>query len=297
MENGHLPSFNAIRAFEAAARLGSFKAAAEELFVTPSAISHQISNLEQTLRVQLFYRRGRRLSLSEPGALYWRRVNEALKLLEKASDGITDLATSSVLTVIAAPSLAAKWLMPRLDGFLSLYPELRVRVETSVDRPRFGDADVGIFYGRPPDKGLVLHHVIKERMTVLCAPELCETGPPLDEPRALANHVLIHARNRLPWRDWLVMFKLSDLAVRRELSVERSTLAIDAAVRGVGVVLESDFLCANELRDGLLIEPFAGRYRTPLETAYSVVTRDQSLGDGPLRAFVDWLGKEIGAQG
>ncbi len=296
MTNAHLPSFNAIRAFEAAARLGSFKAAADELFVTPSAISHQISNLERMLRVRLFDRRGRRLSLSEPGELYWRRVNEALKLLEQASNGIAEVGGSGVLTVVSAPSLAAKWLMPRLDGFLRRHPDLRIRVETSADRPRFGDADVGIFYGPPPEKGLAQHHVIKERMTVLCAPGLRDSGTPLDDPRQLASHVLIHARNRLPWRDWLTMFGLSDLTVRRELSVERSTLAIDAALRGVGVILESDFLCADELRDGRLIEPFAGRYRTPVETAYTIVTREQPPGDGPLAAFIDWLGKEIGNQ-
>ena len=131
MSTPHLPSVNAIRAFEAAARLGSFKAAAEELFVTPSAISHQVSNLDSTLRVLLFERRGRHLTLSEAGKLYGRRVNAALKLLAQASDGLAglaDLAGTGVLTVVAAPSLAAKWLMPRLDGFLRLHPDLRVRV-------------------------------------------------------------------------------------------------------------------------------------------------------------------------
>ena len=91
------------------------------------------------------------------------------------------------------------------------------------------------------------------------------------------------------------MFGFSDLTVRRELSVERSTLAIDAAIRGVGVILESDFLCADELRDGRLIEPFAGRFRTPIEIAYSVVTRDQPVVDSPLAAFIGWLGNEIGS--
>ena len=301
MSTPHLPSVNAIRAFEAAARLGSFKAAAEELFVTPSAISHQVSNLESTLRVLLFERRGRHLTLSEAGKLYGRRVNAALKLLAQASDGLAglaDLAGTGVLTVVAAPSLAAKWLMPRLDGFLRLHPDLRVRVELTADRPRLGDADVGIFYGTPPDKGPdeghVLHHVIQERMTVLCSPQLLESGPPLASPDDLARHVLIHARNRLPWQDWLGMFAFNDLIVRRELSVERSTLAIDAAVRGVGVILESDFLTADELRDGRLVEPFQGRFRTPLETAYTVVTRGPVTADQPVAAFIAWLGGEIG---
>lgn len=295
MSTQHLPSVNAIRAFEAAARLGSFKAAAEELFVTPSAISHQVSNLESTLRVPLFERRGRHLTLSEAGKLYGRRVNAALKLLAQASDGLADLAGTGVLTVVAAPSLVAKWLMPRLDGFLRLHPDLRVRVEITADRPRLGDADVGIFYGTPPDKGHVLHHVIQERMTVLCSPQVLESDTPLITPDDLARHVLIHARNRLPWQDWLGMFAFNDLIVRRELSVERSTLAIDAAVRGVGVILESDFLTAEELRDGRLVEPFQGRFRTPLETAYTVVTRGSVTADQPVAAFIAWLGREIGS--
>ncbi|MEX0695294.1 MAG: LysR substrate-binding domain-containing protein [Rhodospirillales bacterium] len=295
MSLSHLPSVNAIRAFEAAARLGSFKAAAAELCVTPSAISHQVSSLESTLRVSLFERRGRHLALSEAGKLYGRRVSEALKLLMQASDGIADLAGTGVLTVVSAPSLAAKWLMPRLDGFLRRHPDLRVRVETSADRSRLGDADVGIFYGTPPDKGHVLHHVIQERMTVLCSPQLLQSGIPLAEPGDLARHVLIHARNRLPWQDWLAMFAFNDLVVRRELSVERSTLAIDAAIRGVGVILESDFLTADELRDGRLIEPFQGRFRTPLETAYTIVTRGPITADQPVAAFMDWLGQEIGS--
>ena len=90
------------------------------------------------------------------------------------------------------------------------------------------------------------------------------------------------------------MFAFNDLIVRRELSVERSTLAIDAAVRGVGVILESDFLTADELRDGRLVEPFQGRFRTPLETAYTVVTRGPVTADQPVAAFIAWLGGEIG---
>jgi len=295
LSTARLPSLIAVRAFEAAARLGSFKAAAAELFVTPSAISHQVTNLESTLGIELFIRHGRHVTLSESGELYWRRVHEALQLLAHAGDGIADLQGGNVLSVVAAPGFTAKWLMPRLDSFLRQHPDLRVRVETSVDRPRFGDADVGIFYGPPPEKGLTVRHVIRERMTVLCSPQLLAGDAPLRRPSDLAKHVLIHARNRVPWADWLAMFGQSGLVVRRELSVERSTLAIDAAARAVGVILESDFLTAEDIREGRLVEPFHGRFRAPPEDAYFVVTKGESRDSGPHDAFIAWLIKEIGA--
>lgn len=295
LSTARLPSLIAVRAFEAAARLGSFKAAAAELYVTPSAISHQVTNLESALGIELFVRRGRHVTLSEAGELYWRRVHEALQLLAHAGDGIADLQGGNVLSVVAAPSFTAKWLMPRLDSFLRQHPDLRVRVETSVDRPRFGDADVGIFYGPPPEKGLTVRHVIRERMTVLCSPQLLDGNTPLRHPSDLAHHVLIHARNRLPWADWLAMFGQGGLVVRRELSVERSTLAIDAAARAVGVILESDFLTADDIREGRLVEPFHGHYRAPPEDAYFVVTKSENPDNGPHAAFIAWLIKEIGA--
>lgn len=291
----HIPPMNALRAFEAAARLGSFKAAADELNVTPSAVSHQIANLEASLRVSLFHRNGRHLSLSEPGERYWRQVRDALSRLAAATEAIADAAGPHVLTVVAAPSLAGKWLMPRLDGFLRAHPDLRVRVEASADRRRLGDADAGIFYGPPAEPGLIVTPIITERMAVLCSPTLLRDGPPLEKPEDLAGHVLIHARNRVPWRDWLAARGLEDLPVRRELAVERSSLGIDAAIRGVGVILESDFLTADELRDGRLVEPFAGDHRTPPEPAYFLATRGTPAG--ALADFANWLTSEIGGSG
>lgn len=288
------PSLNAIRAFEAAARLGGFKAAADELHVTPSAVSHQIANLEREIGVSLFHRRGRHISLSAPGELYWRRVHDALSTLMHAADGIADAAGQGVLSVVAASSFAAKWLMPRLDRFMRDYADVRVRVEPADNLQHLGDADVGIFYGSPAGRDLVARQVINERVLVLCAPALRDGDAPLAQPEDLKRHVLIHARNHLSWQDWLMQRGLGDLSAGRELFVERSTLAIDAAVRGVGVILESDLLAADEIRDGKLVEPFGARFRLPPTPAYYVVTSDRVQADGPALAFVDWLARETG---
>ncbi|MDA0998725.1 MAG: LysR family transcriptional regulator, partial [Proteobacteria bacterium] len=119
-----IPPMNALRAFEAAARLGSFKAASDELNVTPSAVSHQIGNLENMLGVRLFHRHGRRLLLSDTGDIYWRRVRDGLQRLAAATEGIAAAgARKNILTIVAAPSLAAKWLMPRLDGLIARHSD------------------------------------------------------------------------------------------------------------------------------------------------------------------------------
>lgn len=289
-----LPAMNALKAFEAAARLGSFKAAADELCVTPSAVSHQVANLEDLIGAPLFRRRGRRLTLNAAGETYCRTVGEALNAIARATEAAADKSTDRVLTIAAAPSLAAKWLMPRLDGFVHRHPDLRIRVETATERRQLGDADAGIFYGPPTEKGLTVRPLIHERMTVLCSPALLADGPPLRAPADLAGHVLIHARNRVPWRDWLTSQGLADLAVRRELSVERSTMAIDAALRGTGVILESDFLCADEMRDGRLVEPFAADCRTPAEPAYYLATRGAPGTDPRLALFIGWIEDVVG---
>lgn len=295
MTTFNLPPLNALRVFEAAARLGSFKAAAEELCVTPSAVSHQVANLEAALKITLFHRDGRGLVLSDAGEAYRRRIHDALSRLSQATEEVVRGATTPTLTVLAAPSFAGKWLMPRLDNFLRQHPKLRVRVEATADRRHLGDADVGIFYGAPTELGLTVRPIIAERLLVLCSPALLKRGPPLRQPADLADHVLIHARNRLRWQSWLTAQGLEDLVIRREMSVDRSTMAIEAALKGLGVILESDFLAADEIRDGRLVEPFHGDHPAPVEDAYFLVARGQLPESGPVALFIDWLDREVAA--
>ena len=156
-----------------------------------------------------------------------------------------------------------------------------------------GDADVGILYGAPADPSLSAEPIIAERVLPLCAPSLL-TGPaPLETPADLARQVLIHARNRLQWPAWLAARGLADLAVRREMWVDRSSAAIDAAVKGLGVILESDFLAAEELVSGDLV-PALGRIEDAVpEDAYFLVSRQPSSADGPIGAFCQWLKREL----
>jgi len=292
----NLPPLNGLRVFEAAARLGSFKAAAEELCVTPSAVSHQVANLEAVLNVSLFDRQGRRLSLNETGEAYQRGIHDALSRLSQATEKVTSQTAEPALTILAAPSFASKWLMPRIDDFLSEHPELRVRIEATTTQyllNLLSNADVGIFYGSPTDPDLVVTPIVTERVLVLCSPQLLKQGPPLERPTDLAEHVLIESRNRQQWRNWLRVHGIEDMAIRREMSVGRSAMAIDAALQGLGVILESDFLAADEIADGRLIAPLEHMENPPAEDAYFLVTRRGSTDKRPVASFVSWIEREI----
>lgn len=293
MTKVHLPPLNALRVFEAAARLGSFKAAAAELNVTPSAVSHQIGNLEAHLRTELFERHGRRIIPTRAGEAYRHRIRDALEQLSAATEDVTAHRDEPALEIVAAPSFASKWLMPRIDGFLRQQPKLRVRVEATGERHLRAGANVGILYGAPSSPTLSVRPLIAERLLVLCSPNLLERGPPLRRPADLEAHVLIESRNRQQWRNWLHAHGLGDMTIRREMSVGRSTTAIDAALNGLGVILESDFLAADELAAGKLVEPFGLQNAARAEDAYFLITRGEAPAPDSVRAFIQWIEGEL----
>jgi len=293
MPGTELPPLNAVRVFEAAARLGNFKAAAEELNVTPSAISHQVANLETFLGTPLFSRSGRRVKLNTSGETYLRQVDDIFERLAKATQSITSGATDMQLTVLASPSFATKWLLPRIDKFLKQHPDWRVRVEASTNRHLPADTDIGIFYGSPEGAGLTVGPLVTERIMVLCAPHLLETGPPARQPADLADHVLIESNTRQMWHGWLKQRGVKPSKVRRMMSVERSSFAIDAATRGLGVILESDFLAADELAEGKLVALFDENTVTQAEEAYFLATRKTAGHKPAVEAFMTWLEQEM----
>lgn len=293
MPRTRLPPLNAVRAFEAAARLGSFRAAGDELRVTPSAISHQIAKLEDFLGLALFDRAGRRVFLNAAGEAYFRQVDDALKRLAAATDNLTPDSDDATLIVLAAPSFVSKWLIPRIDAFLREHPEWRVRIEATVARQLSIGADIGIFYGKPEEQGLEVMPVVAERLLVLCSPLLLERGPPLRQPSDLARHVLIEANNRRKWRDWLHARDMREESMPAIMAVERSSSAIDAAVRGVGVILESDFLAADELAEGKLVVPFIETPPARPEDVYFLAVRETPRIKPAVGAFTAWIGREI----
>src|ERR1700693_546578 len=210
-QTGHLPPLTALRAFEAAARLESCSKAAEELNVTPAAISHQIHALEEDLGVQLLRRLNRQIELNASARVLLPGLTDALAGIHAPVRRLRAHNDTGTLTVTASPSFSAKWLVPRLHRFQEQCPQTDVRISSSdevVDLTR-GDFDLGIRYGTGRYPGLEVELLMQNEVFPACSPRLLETGPPLRTPDDLRHHALIHdqAVDRDPlvptWAMWL----------------------------------------------------------------------------------------------
>ncbi|NQD80963.1 LysR family transcriptional regulator, partial [Pseudomonas sp. CrR14] len=202
-------SFKAIQAFEAAARLSSFALAAEELFVTASAISHQIKLLEEQFGVRLFHRVHRAVVLTDAGRVYAEEVSAAFARIDMATRELGRTAKSDILTVHSTPSFATQWLMPRLARFSALEPDIDVRLNASYPAPAdllMQGVDIDIRYGmkRLQPAGTMVLPFPAETIVPLCAPSLANGEQPVRVPEDLHHHMLIHSEVCLvSWRDWM----------------------------------------------------------------------------------------------
>ncbi len=254
-----LPSLRAIQIFEAAARLGSFLAASDELRLTPSAVSHQIRTLEQELGTVLFHRGNRSVMLTDVGHRYAEEIADALGQIEGATRNLSTHNKSDILTIHAVPSLATQWLMPRLARFGALNPDIDVRLNASGEPAdlRNGTIDFSIVYGSIlPTAGIQVEPFPEETIVALCSPSLAQGPQALKTPDDLCRHTLIHSEvNLYRWRDWARDHQLT-LDLKRGPRFDRSFMAISTAVNGLGVCLESRLLVERELTHGHLVMPF-----------------------------------------
>ncbi|OKL42895.1 LysR substrate-binding domain-containing protein [Pseudovibrio exalbescens] len=255
-----IPSLKALQAFDAAARLGSFSVAAEELNVTPSAISHQVRSLENELGVQLFERVNRSILLTEMGRRYGERVARGFNELEAASNAVDRSARADVLTIHCVPSLAKQWLMPRLPEFQRDNPGFDIRLNASPGAADLlsSEADFDIRFGEyPAQPGVRRVPFPPETMLVLCCPELADGPRPIRSPIDLAGHTLIHSEvNLFSWYNWFDAEGLLSLYQERGPRFDRSFMSINAAVNGAGIILESHFHVHEELAARQLVAPF-----------------------------------------
>lgn len=267
MSRSTLP-LRALAAFEAAARLESFRAAAEELALTPSAVSHQVRILEARLGLRLFNRVGRGVVLSPDGAELFGRIGGSFDALAEAVETAARRGRRArrpeVVLLRTPPSLAGSWLLPRLPAFLAEHPEIDIRVHADLrlatesgSRSEADGVDLAIWYGdHAPATAVPL---LAETIQPLCAPSLAAGGG-LRAPRDLLALPLIVTRdNRVSWEGW---FRRQGVALddgfARTLQLDPSHVAIEAAAKGLGVVLESDALAEDAVRGGRLVAPFPG---------------------------------------
>jgi LysR family transcriptional regulator, glycine cleavage system transcriptional activator len=297
IQRPRMPPLKALLAFEAASRHGSFSRAAEELGVTPSAISHHIQKLEEFLGVRVFSRDAGRAVLTNAGRIYASEIESAFGTIVGATRLLAPQSQRGHLFIASSPSFAAKWLQPRMGNFIEQHPEIGIRLSTILDLRdletiRF---DLAIAYGCPPiAHGRQVEPLLAERLRPLCSPRLIEQFQ-LREPGDLSRATLIHSSNALTWTDYFRKVVASNIRARHELWFDRSTMAIDAAVDGLGVVLESELLAADELKRGTLVAPF-DHARFEVETvSYYLVRFAEAKGRAHVGAFESWLRMKLAA--
>ncbi|ROR34426.1 transcriptional regulator GcvA [Inmirania thermothiophila] len=293
-----LPPLNALRAFEAAARHLSFTRAAEELHVTPAAVSQQVASLERYLGVRLFERHARSLRLTEAGRACLPEVSEGFRLLARGVARVREVGTTGPLVVSVAPAFAGKWLVPRLDRFAERHPQVDVEISARYGLPDFGreEADVAIDFsdGRYP-QGLHAERLFGVSAVPLCSPSLVARG--LREPKDLARFTLLHDEglgrdtSQQGWASWLRLAGVEGVNPRRGPRFSHTTLALEAAADGQGVVLAIDKLAEPDLAAGRLVIPFD--IRLPLEYAYYLVCPRAAVERPKVAAFRAWLLEEV----
>lgn len=285
-----LPPLKAIQCFEAASRLGSFAAAAEELLVTPSAVSHQIRALEREVGLALFHRVHRSILLTDAGRRYAEQIAEAFGMMEAATRSIDRTGKADILTINSVPSYATQWLMPRLSRYSALHPDVDLRLNASLDRVDLasGQTDFAIRYGTVfPDPGIEVVPFPLETIVVLCSPALVRDKPirTLDD---LRSHTLIFSEvNLISWRRWLDEMGGRDIPTGRGPRFDRSFMAISAAVDGDGVGLESRLLIQRELDSGRLVLPFG--MMGPRLVCHHLLFLKSKAHVPKIKAFREWL--------
>lgn len=288
-----LPPLNALRAFEAAARHLSFTKAAEELYVTQAAISHQVKALEETLGVKLFRRFNRRLMLTDAGQIYLPALSEAFDAVEVATRRLRATEESGPLKVSVANSMAAKWLLPRLRDFHIQHPDIEVQVSASdrlVDFTR-DDIDLGIRHGRGNYPGLHVELLTDDVVFPACSPALLEGPHPLRKPEDLKHHTLLHdeiIRDEFPdWHGWLEAAGVEGVNADRGSRFSHSSLVIQAAIDGQGVALTRGSLVGLDLEAGRLVRPFGPELRSNFATY--IVIPEGTTERPKVKAFRAWL--------
>jgi len=297
-----LPPLNALRAFEAAARLQSFSRAAEELHVTPAAVSHQVKALEELLGVRLFKRLPNGLQLTRAGRSCLPKLRDGFDLLAEAVGQLrNDPPAPGALSVEAAPTFAAKWLAPRLHRFVAAHPGVDVQIhastrliDSSVDAGEAEptDADVAIRFGGGSYQEFRVAKLFEVSVTPMCGTRLLEGARPLREPADLRDHVLIHDNigsddGRPLWQVWLEGAGVKDVDFLRGLRFNHAVLALEAAADGLGIALGMPQVAAFDLASGRLVAPF--EFRLPLSAAYYVATPGDRRDRPEVAAFREWI--------
>ena len=297
MKRALLP-LNALRAFDAAARHLSFKLAAEELSVTPAAVSQQVRSLEEYLGVQLFRRANRSLILTVQARNALPALEEGFLQFEAAVAALQALQEDQNLRISVSPSFASKWLVPRLGTYYEQFSDVVVKIAASMQLVDFDreDCDLAIRYGPGDYPGLYSEELLRESISPVCSPALLEGDDALKTPADLSRFTLIHDDSTLDdasCPDWAMWLKAACVTLgegQSALHFNQSNLAIEAAIAGRGVVLAKTTIAEADIAAGRLVRPF-GEAR-PVDFAYHIVCPEAKLSAQKVDSFINWLRSE-----
>lgn len=248
-----LPPLRALQAFEATARNLSVAAAANELCVTPSAVSHQLRTLEHHLGVRLFHRTARRVTLTDAGRGCVDLLSSGFDRIARATEHVINGRVGDVLTIHCPPSFAPAWLVPRLADFRERQPEIDLRIHATPEPPEFfrSDTDVEIRYGLGEWPGLEVIPLMTEEVVPLAAPSIRDRLPAEPSPADILACPLIHSERALVgWPDWCRALRVDQSPSHAGLRFDRGYLAVQAAAEGLGVALETRTFAQRELHHG-----------------------------------------------
>ncbi|NIY75516.1 transcriptional regulator GcvA [Thalassospira sp. HF15] len=286
-----IPSLKALSCFEQTARFGSASRAAEELYLTQSAVSRQIQGLETWLGCKLFAREKQRLVLTPEGESYMQSIRPALDQLESATlTLLSGGSESGVLTVAAPPTFGSRCLIPLLPEFRSKFPEIAINFISRIGMPDFDreQIDIAVLFGEGQWSELDAHILHDEEMVPICSPQLVADLGRAPKAEDLRNFPLLHIATRpRGWADWLAASDLSDIDGENGPKFEHFTMAMQAAAAGLGVALLPTFAIEDELATGRIIAPFGHPKASPFH--YYACCPKSRARLPKIRAFMNWL--------
>ncbi|GAA0858259.1 transcriptional regulator GcvA [Aliiglaciecola litoralis] len=291
--NRRLPPLNALRAFEVAARHLSFTKAADELFVTQAAVSHQIKSLEDFLSIKLFLRKNRTLLLTEQGQGYYLELKALFESLHLATEKLLATGDKGAITVAVPPSFAIQWLVPRIHQFSQNHPDIDVRIKAVDFDDGFleEDVDVAVYYGRGKWSGLIADKLHTEYLTPVCSPMLFDGSKPLDNLTDLKHHRLLHDSTRESWKTWIRNFHVPGVNVEQGPIFSHTMMVLQAAALGQGIALANSVLARPELLSGRLVCPFEERLIS--KSSYYLVCHQSQAELGKIATFRHWLLEQV----
>jgi LysR family transcriptional regulator, glycine cleavage system transcriptional activator len=291
-----LPPLRALTAFEAAARLGSFRLAAGELGITRSAVSHQVKALEQRLGIQFFRRDARRAELTQAGQIYYPAIREAFDQIETQTRALKPATQDNELIIQVYVTVALKWLIPRLHDFEKRFPDMKIRLSTSYFDWDFNEknVDAGFILARNKAPQHYYRPLFKSLLSPVCAPELLKGPGAIKTPQDLKKHKLLYVYTaEEDWHIWFEAHGITGVKLSDRLAFDSHILAQEAAIEGRGVAMTVGPFATEELKSGRLVQPFPELI--PHRHHWQFACNGEDRMKSKIKKFEEWLVKQVAA--